>query len=166
MSAAHAHERAPIVSPSLDAQRQAEMEAGRARLQELHKSAGHKDADLKHVFSEADKVIKDDEKRREELLTVPAGQSGRARPCRRGGGGSGSDRAGSRAPQRRPARRRSSRPSTRLRSRAGSSRRGHRDKAEELTTDMVTAQAVNQPVVLANERGEDTENKPPNPHDI
>lgn len=34
--------------------------------------------------------------------------------------------------------------------------------AQELTTDHVTAQAVNQPTILANERGQDTENQPLN----
>lgn len=35
-------------------------------------------------------------------------------------------------------------------------------EAEDLTTDHVTAQAVNQPTVLANERGQETENQPLN----
>jgi hypothetical protein len=163
MSAAHAHERAPIVSPSLDAQRQAEMEAGRARLQELHKSAGHKDADLKHVFSEADKVIKDDEKRREELLMFqPGNQAERDR--------AGAEVADQAQTELEAVLHNADRQTQIIASahQIAVEELDHSDvdtgKAEELTTDMVTAQAVNQPVVLANERGEDTENKPPNPH--
>jgi hypothetical protein len=37
--------------------------------------------------------------------------------------------------------------------------------ARDVTTDMVTAQSVNQPVVLDSEAGKDT-TKPPNPHDF
>jgi hypothetical protein len=159
MSATH------FVSPAFDAQRKAEMEAGRARLQELHDAAGHKGPDLKHRFHDADKAIKEDEKRREELLTFQPGNQAER------------DRAGAEvADQAQTELEAVLHNADRMNQIIASDHQiaveelDHPDvdtgKAEELTTDMVTAQAVNQPVPLANERGVDTETKPPNPHDF
>ncbi len=158
-------------SPAYDDRRRAELEAGRARLQELHEAArkaGVKDSDekdLKRRFRDADEEIKEDERRRDELLNF------------RPGNAIDRDRAGAEV---------ADQAQTELEAVLHNADRqetiiaaAHQiaveeldhptvdeKRAEVLTTDMVTAQAVNQPVVLANEAGVDTESKPMNPHDF
>jgi hypothetical protein len=152
------------VSPALDAQRRAEMDAGRARLQELHDAAGIKDPDFKNRLKDSDETVKEDEARRHELLTfAPGSQAER-------------DRAGAEV---------ADQAQTELEAvlhfadrqeqiiagehQSQVERLDHRtvniDKAEQTTTDAVTAQAVNQPVVLAHPDGYDTA-KPLNPQDM
>lgn len=152
-------------APNFEQRRQDEMEAGRARLREIAQAAGHDDKILNKRIKDAEEVIKEDEKRRHELLNFrPTNAVDR-------------DRAGAEV---------ADQAQTELEAILHTADRAepiltsahqiaveeldHPDvdtkRAEDLTTDMVTAQAVNQPVVLANERGVDTESKPMNPHDF
>src|SRR5215207_5614881 len=150
-------------APNFEQRRLAEMETGRARLRELSQTAGHDEKALAKVMKNADEAIKEDERRRDELLNFrPINAADR-------------DRAGAEV---------ADQAQTELEAILHTADRAepiltsehqiaveeldHPDvdtkRAEVLTTDMVTAQAVNQPVVLANERGVDTESKPMNPH--
>ena len=151
--------------PHFEQRRLAEMEAGRARLRELTQAAGHDEKALAKAMKNADEVIKEDERRRDELLNFrPINAADR-------------DRAGAEV---------ADQAQTELEAILHTADRAepiltsehqiaveeldHPDvdtkRAEVLTTDMVTAQAVNQPVVLANEQGVDTESKPMNPHNF
>jgi hypothetical protein len=151
-------------APNFEQRRREELEAGRARLREVAQAAGHDESDLNKRLKEADKVIKEDEKRRDELLQLrPIDTTDR-------------DRAGAEV---------ADQAQTELEAIIHLADRAeviltaphqiaveeldHPDvdtkRAEAITTDMVTAQAVNQPVVLANERGVDTESKPMNSGD-
>ena len=150
-------------APNFEQRRFAEMEAGRARLREIAQAAGHDEKLLNKRIKDAEEEIKEDERRRDELLNFrPTNIADR-------------DRAGAEV---------ADQAQTELEAILHTADRAepiltsphqiaveeleHPDvdtkRAEVLTTDMVTAQAVNQPVVLANERGVDTESKPMNPH--
>ena len=152
-------------APNFEQRRLAEMEAGRARLRELSQAAGHDEKALAKVMKNADEAIKEDERRRDELLNFrPINAADR-------------DRAGAEV---------ADQAQTELEAILHTADRAepiltsehqiaveeldHPDvdtkRAEVLTTDMVTAQAVNQPVVLANEQGVDTESKPMNPQNF
>src|SRR5215207_10783678 len=152
-------------APNFEQRRFAEMEAGRARLREIAQAAGHDEKLLNKRIKDAEEEIKEDERRRDELLNFrPTNIADR-------------DRAGAEV---------ADQAQTELEAILHTADRAepiltaphqiaveeldHPDvdtkRAEVLTTDMVTAQAVNQPVVLANERGVDTESKPMNPHDF
>jgi len=152
-------------APNFEQRRLAEMEAGRARLRELSQAAGHDEKALAKVMKNADEAVKEDERRRDELLNFrPINAVDR-------------DRAGAEV---------ADQAQTELEAILHTADRAepiltsehqiaveeldHPDvdtkRAEVLTTDMVTAQAVNQPVVLANEQGVDTESKPMNPQNF
>jgi hypothetical protein len=158
-------------SPAYDDRRIAELQAGRARLQELHEAArkaGVKDSDekdLKRRFRDADEEIKEDERRRHELLNfAPINRVDRDR--------AGAEVADQAQTQLEAVLHNADRQETIIASahQIAVEELDHptvdTKRAEALTTDMVTAQAVNQPVVLANEAGVDTESKPMNPHDF
>jgi hypothetical protein len=156
--------RARDESPSQDAQRQAEMAAGRARLAELHKTAGHAEKDLHRRFRDADEEIKEDERRREELLNFrPGNKEERDR--------AGAEVADQAQTELEAVLHNADRHDTIISSehQVAVEELDHPDVdtglARDVTTDMVTAQSVNQPVVLDSEAGKDT-TKPPNPHDF
>jgi hypothetical protein len=151
-------------APNFEQRRREELEAGRARLREVAKAAGHDESDLNRRLKEADKVIKEDEKRRDELLQLrPIDTVDR-------------DRAGAEVADQAQTELEAiihladrAEPILTAAHQIAVEELDHPDvdtkRAEDLTTDMVTAQAVNQPVVLANERGVDTEAKPINAGD-
>jgi|SRR5215204_3332234 len=149
-------------APNFEQRRREELEAGRARLREINQAAGHDEGELNKRIEEADGVIKEDEKRRDELLQLrPLDTTDR-------------DRAGAEVADQAQTELEAiihladrAEPILTAAHEIAVEELDHPDadteRAELITTDMVTAQAVNQPVVLANERGVDTESKPMNP---
>ncbi len=152
-------------APNFEQRRQAEMEAGRARLRELSQAAGHDEKSLAKRMKDADEAIKEDERRRDELLNFrPINAVDR-------------DRAGAEVADQAQTELEAiihtadrAEPILTAEHQIAVEELDHPDvdtkRAEVLTTDMVTAQAVNQPVVLANEQGVDTEAKPMNPQNF
>jgi len=152
-------------APNFEQRRLAEMEAGRARLRELSQAAGHDEKALAKVMKNADEAIKEDERRRDELLNFrPINAADR-------------DRAGAEVADQAQTELEAilhtadrAEPILTAEHQIAVEELDHPDvdteRAEVLTTDMVTAQAVNQPVVLANEQGVDTESKPMNPQNF
>jgi hypothetical protein len=152
-------------APNFEQRRLAEMEAGRARLREIAQAAGHDEKLVNKRIKDADEAIKEDEERRDALLNFqPLNVVDRDRA-----GAEVADQAQTElevilhvADRAEPILTAAHQHAVEL--------LDHPDvdtkRAEEMTTDVVTAQAVNQPVVLANNRGVDTESKPMNPQDF
>lgn len=143
--------------PSFEDNRLAELSVGRARLEELSKNReDHDEKDFKRRLRDADEQIKEDERRRDELLNAAPMAAGADR-----------DRAGAEV---------ADQAQSELESVIHNADRQERiltaghsisvellehptvdmGKAEQQSMDLTTAQAVNQPVVLAEQAGEDT----------
>jgi len=149
-------------APNFEQRRLEEMEAGRARLREIGQAAGHDEKTLSKAIKNADEQIKEDERRREEMFAfqlINVADRDRA-------GAEVADQAQTELEAILHTADRAE-PILTAEHQIAVEELDHPDvdekRAEDLTTDMVTAQAVNQPVVLANEQGFDTEAKPMNP---
>jgi hypothetical protein len=150
---------------SFENRRKMEMEAGRRRVQERMSAAGQKSSEFKDHFKRAEDEIKADEERRERLFNdTPAIDKAEA------------DRAGAEV---------ADQAQTQLeavqhladrnepiidfrRERIIERLEGDADPrgAEEVTRDLVTAQAVHQPTPMASMKGLETEDRPLNNSDF
>lgn len=145
----------PVVNSAVAATRAAEIDTGRARFMERHKSSH----DIKKLLKEADHVESEEKKR---LKTVAEGVF--SNPVRDRAQAEIIDQAQTELEAVQHLADRERKIITLAQELEVEALEGDADPkaATEVTTDLVTAQAVNQPTVLANERGIKTEDRPLN----